>query len=75
MHSSKMMQHTEYPELSPRESPTENTGTNGHRKKKKVGMYYLILNQILGSGTFSTVYFGEMDPQQLDIRKKQKYFD
>jgi hypothetical protein len=65
------MVNTEYMQLSPKDSG-DSVNARTPRKKKKVGFYYLILDQVLGSGTFSKVYLGEMDPKELESMKKNK---
>ena len=51
------------------------SGSGSSPKKKKVGNYYLKRNKILGSGTFSKVYYGEMELSELDMMKKNKYIE
>jgi hypothetical protein len=51
------------------------SATGSQRKKKKVGKFLLVLDQILGTGTFSKVYYGEAEPNALEELKKMKYID
>ncbi len=34
-------------------------------------MYYIMTDQILGSGTFSKVYLGEMEPEKVEMYKRK----
>ena len=35
-------------------------------------MYYIMMDQILGSGTFSKVYLGEMEPEKVEMYKRKQ---
>ena len=71
------MAFTEYMQLSPRQAgdPSSSANVKIPRQKKKVGFYYIMLDSVLGSGTFSKVYLAEMEPKELENRKKKNQFE